>query len=196
LYSPASGDPSSASSQFIQIVENVIDGQPERGGSFIDNGSGVSAASPPYYPFTYLQPDSNTGITLRYFTDAPQDQGKRTSRISWTAETYLAATRGETVSTPTGTANVVYIYNGMKWGWDSEFTPPSDPGGGGGGGGGGGYGINALQPLSADGFAFAPDLQVNASSEAAPEPTTIVGAALAIGAWTGVSWRKRKKLKP
>jgi hypothetical protein len=200
-YKLGQGDPLGNQSYFIQLVnwnENnnklIFDNDP--------NGQGGNFSTWPNYPFQFEVAQSGA----RFFTDTP-NINEVTKPHDWSFRVYLATDtiprdeNGKVKLNPDGTVPILTtLHNGMSWGWSNTFTPPpgdgGNPGGNPSGGYGGGYGAAALQPLSADGFAFAPDLQVNASSAAAPEPTTIVGAALAIGAWTGVSWRKRKKPKP
>jgi hypothetical protein len=203
-YTPGSGDPAGNQSYFIQLVNP----DPNDNNKVVfDNdfrGGGGNFSRPPIYPFQEEYPLSQS--VARLFTDTPNTvevtkPHDLSFRVYLATDTIPRDENGNVKLNPDGTVPIVTtLHNGMSWGWSNTFTPPpgdgGNPGGDPGGGYGGGYGAAALEPLSADGFAFAPDLQVNASSAAAPEPTTIVGAALAIGAWTGVSWRKRKKLKP
>jgi hypothetical protein len=205
FYVPGQGDPAGNQSYFIQLLNPVPKVKDKE--VIFDNsptGQGGDFENTPVYPFQKEYPLKDK--IARFFEDTPNID-EVTKPHDWAFRVYLATDtiphdeNGNVKLNPDGTVPIVTtLYNGMSWGWSNTFTPPpgdgGNPGGDPGGGYGGGYGAAALEPLSADGFAFAPDLQVNASSAAAPEPTTIVGAALAIGAWTGVSWRKRKKLKP
>jgi hypothetical protein len=199
-YEPGSGDPAGNQSYFIQLVSKIVkqpgSDQVISDSFFLDNltpknvsdGLIPISIAPPY-------PGQREELPSRYLEDTPQDRNV-TLDHDWSAVTYLATER----PSEDNSGKIVSLYNGVAWGWKSTFNPSradggGNPGGNPGGGYGGGYGA-ALQPLSIDGFAFAPDLQVNASSAAAPEPTTVVGSLVAIGTWAGVSWRKRKKLKP
>jgi hypothetical protein len=205
-------DPNTGRVRWIQWVRSNHSIIPDAHGtseSVIDSDGNY-----PGTPYFYAPPDIGNKRSPYYFFDVPQ-RVDPDFQHDWIAQLFLAV---ESPQTQGSTTRTVTLYDGIEWGWlnrilskkkqpvpnpvcppvnnstggncsPSPDDPPSSPPSG--------LCFNSIDqvyescpPPSSARFA----LQVEESSPeitSVPEPTTTT-ALLAVGAWAGISWRKRK----